>query len=419
MLDIRADFRPDIQHEDIIRGMFSRRAPLNTILLMIFLDVFAYGMVAPLLPVFVQHFEGGAALAGFLGSSYALMQLVSGPVLGPLSDRFGRRPVLAGCLVGTVLAMGLLGLANSLALIFLAVAIDGLTGGNLTVAQACVADITSEEERARGLGLVGAAMGVGLMTGPALGGLISFYDIHLAALAASGMALLNVALGLWLLPETLSPERRTRSLHLPSLNLAAQLKQAFSHTALRPLLLTIFALNLGFAGLQSNFPLFSQARFGWNTLQNGILFAFVGVCAVLTQGVLVGRLSPVWGERRLTLFGLGLAGLMLAGIALNQQAWLLFPLLALLALGTGSAIPSLTSLISKAVSGSQQGQVMGGMQSLLSLASIIGPSLAGVTFERVGVSAPYWLGSLFALLALGLAGLAFRPSGRADPGAPA
>ncbi len=384
-----------------------RGSPLGLILLTIFLSVFTYGMVAPLLPIFVQRYEGGAVMAGALGSLYAGMQLVSGPVLGPLSDRFGRRPVLVICLLGTAAAMACLGAANSLALVFVAVGIDGLTGGNLTVAQAYVADVTPPEGRARGLGLVGAAMGVGLMTGPALGGLLSYFDLRWAALAGGCLALLNTGVAWWLLPESLPAGERSARLHLPSMNLAAQLRQSFAMPGLRPLLLTIFALNLGFAGLQSNFPLFSQARFGWNTLQNGVLFAFVGACAAATQGFLVGRLTPQWGERRLAVGGLALAGVMLGGVALNRQAALLFPLLACLALGTGSAIPSLTSLISRQAPQDKQGLVMGAMQSLLSLAAILGPSLAGLAFERIGAAAPYWLGGAFAALALAIASRAF------------
>ncbi|MCI0518751.1 MAG: MFS transporter, partial [Chloroflexi bacterium] len=328
---------------------------MRIIFLTIFLDVFTYGMVAPLLPFYVQRHGGGAALAGIVASLYALMQLFSGPVLGPLSDRLGRRPVLLGCLLGTAAAYAMLGLGDALAFVFLAVALDGLTGGNLTTAQAYVADLTSESERARGIGMVGAAMGLGLMTGPALGGALSVYGLHWPALAGCAVALTNIAISWIFLKESLPRERRAASLHWPALNLVSQLRQAFAYPALRRFLATLFTLNLAFAGLQTNFPLFSQARFDWTPRQNGWFFAFVGVCAVITQGYLVGRLTPRWGERRLSLAGLALMTAMLAGVALAQDAWLLFPLVGLAALGSSLSIPSLTSLVSRGVEASRQG----------------------------------------------------------------
>lgn len=380
-----------------------RRAPLAVIFISIFLDVFTYGIIVPLLPFFVIRYGGGAVLAGMLSSLYALMQLFSGPILGPLSDRFGRRPVLLGCLAGTALAYALLGFGGSLGFLFLAIMLDGLTGGNLTTAQAYVADITPPEERARGIGLVGAAMGLGMMTGPALGGLLSAIDLKLPALVACGVAVANIAFGLVFLQESLPVAQRAPALNLRSLHLAAQLRLAWSIPGLRRLMATIFTLNLAFAGLQSNFPLFSRARFGWDSMQNGLLFAFVGVCAVITQGYLVGKFTPRWGEGRLIVGGLLLMSFPLAGIALVRQGWLLIPLVGLAALGSSLSIPSLTSLISRRVDHSQQGRVMGGMQSLLSLTAILAPALAGVAFEGIAISAPYWLGSFFGFLALGIA----------------
>jgi MFS family permease len=388
---------------------------LGIIFLSIALDVFTYGMVAPLLPFFVLRYDGGALLAGLLGSLYAGMQLISGPVLGPLSDRVGRRPVLLGCLAGTLAAYALLGLGQGLIFVFLAVMLDGLTGGNLTAAQAYVADITSEAERARGIGLVGAAMGIGMMIGPAVGGLLAAGDLRWPALAAGGVALANILIGIFWLPESLPPERRAPRLKLAGLHIGAQLTQAFRQPGLPILLLTLFGLNLSFAGLQSNFPLYSLARFRWGELQNGLFFAFVGVCAVITQGVLVGKLAHRLGERRLVMGGLVVLGLMLAGVALANQPWQLYGLVGLAALGSGLSIPSLSSLISRAATSANQGQVMGGMQSILSLAAITGPAVAGLAFERINPAAPYWLGSLFALGALVLYSRGGRAVGLTEP----
>ena len=359
-----------------------------------------YGMVLPLLPFYVQQQDGGALVAGSLGSLYASMQLVSGPVLGGLSDRFGRRPVLLICLAGTSMAFVLLGQANTIQLVFLAVMLDGITGGNLTTAYAYIADITSPEERSRGMGLVGAAFGLGMIGGPAAGGLLSVYGLAVPAFAAAAVAMINVLFGVVVLPESLPEEKRAKVISVKGLNLVAQLGGLPRLGASRLLLAALFVLNLAFAGLQTNFPLFSQARFGWDSGKNGIFFAFVGVCAVLIQGLVFRWVQPILGERRLARIGTGLMAVGLTAGVLSPVDWLLFPCIGLVAMGTGISIPSLTGLVSTAVKEGAQGRLMGGMQALLSLTAIIGPAMAGFAFERVNIFAPYLLGSLLALLAL-------------------
>ncbi|MBP7691209.1 MAG: MFS transporter [Anaerolineales bacterium] len=385
-----------------------KRSPLVVIFITVLVDLLGYGMLVPLLPFYVQRQAGGAEAAGLLGSLYSVMQLFSGPVLGALSDRYGRRPVLLACLLGTVLAYLIVGLADTLAWLFVAIAVDGLTGGNLTTAYAYIADVTAPEARARGMSLVGAAFGLGLMVGPALGGLLSGFGLSVPAFTAAALALGNLLFGWWALPESLPPERRTPTLGRQSLNPAGQLWGLFQLPAVRGLLGAIFTLNLAFAGLQTNFPLFSQARFHWTSTQNGLFFAFVGVCAVLIQGVLFGWLQPRLGERRLAQIGLALMAAGLAGLALAPVDWLLYPVVALVALGTGTSIPSLTALVSGRMSAAEQGRLMGGTQTLLSLAMIGGPTLAGVAFERVAVTAPYWLGAGLSFTALLLAARALR-----------
>lgn len=383
-----------------------KRPLLVFILVTIFVDVLGYSMMVPLLPFFVQRQGGGAAIAGTLASLYAFLQLFSGPVLGSLSDRIGRKPILLACLFGTAVAYATFGLANSLIFLFLAVTLDGLTGNNLTTAHAYIADVTPPEERSRGLSLAGAAFGLGVMAGPVLSGLLSGYGLSIPAFVAAGIAFVNTLYGLFFLPESLTPEKRTT--HPITFNAFAQLKSLFEMPALRVLLIALFLLNLAFAGLQTNFPLFSNARFSWTPQQNGFFFAFVGVVAVIVQGVLYVRLQPILGERRLAAVGLACLALGMAGIAFTPIAWTLYPWVAVAALGSGASIPSLSGLISARVGESRQGQLMGGMQTLLGLTTIFGPTLAGLSFEQIGVSAPYWIGSGLALLAL----LSFT---RADP----
>jgi DHA1 family tetracycline resistance protein-like MFS transporter len=377
------------------------------IFITVFVDLLGYGIMLPLLPFFVQAQSGGALIAGALSSLYASAQLVAGPVLGALSDRYGRRPVLLICLSGTSLGYLMLGLANSLPLIFLAVLIDGLTGANLTTAYAYIADVTTSENRSRSMGMVGAAFGLGLMAGPALGGLLSRYGLYVPAFTASAIALSNVIFGLLVLPESLPLERRAIKPVSQIFNWGRQFTDLFRRKNIQKFLAALFLLNLAFAGLQSNFPLYSNHRFHWTPTQNSLFYLYVGICAVFIQGFLFGKLQPRFGEKRLALPGLACMTFGLAFMAFARAPWMLYPAVTIIALGTGLSIPSLTAWISLRVLEGEQGSLMGGTQTLLSLTSIVGPSLAGLAFEWIAFSAPYWLGSLFSLLALIVASIGF------------
>jgi MFS transporter, DHA1 family, tetracycline resistance protein len=382
--------------------------PLLFIFVTVFVDMVGYGLVVPLLPFYAREYAAGAALVGLLGSLYAATQFVGGPFLGGLSDRMGRRPVLVVCLLGASFAYLLLGLAETLILLFAAVVLAGAAGGTQATAQAYIADSTSPERRARGLGLIGAAFGLGLMAGPVLGGLLSLYSLHAPAFAAAALALANATFGFLVLPESLPARLRTPT-PLKRLNPLSQLRGVLGIHGIRWFLLAVFLLNLSFAGLLTNFPLFSNARFGWDAPANAFFFAFVGFCAVLTQGVLIGLLQPRFGEERLLLGGLSVMAAGLGLVAIIPYGPLLYPAVGLLAVGVGLAIPALTALISRRVSGREQGRVMGGLQAVISVTLIVGPVIAGLAFDHLGVPAPYWIGALLAALALLAASVALLP----------
>jgi DHA1 family tetracycline resistance protein-like MFS transporter len=376
-----------------------RGSSLTFLFVTVFVDMIGYGIVVPLLPFYAQQYAPGAVLIGLLGSLYAAMQFFGGPFLGGLSDRAGRRPVLLLCLLGTSLAYLLLGLSDTLLLLVAAVILAGGASGTLATAQAYVADSTEPADRARVLGLIGAAFGLGLISGPILGGLLSLVSLGAPAFAASALALVNVAFGFLVLPESL-PSVRRMSTPILRLNPFTQLGSMLGLVSIRVLLIAVFLLNLSFTGLLTNFPLFSNVRFGWDTTANAFFFAFVGACAVLTQGMLLGKLQPRFGEERLLLGGLALMALNLCLIALVPSGPLLYPVVGILAVGTGLAIPALTALISRRVSEREQGKVMGGQQAILSLTLLIGPLISGLAFDHLGVPFPYWIGGLLAALAL-------------------
>jgi MFS family permease len=385
------------------------RSPLAFLFVTVFVDMAGYGILIPLLPFYAREFGASAALVGLLASLYAAAQMLGAPLLGTLSDRVGRRPILLACLLGASVAYLILGLAGSLLMVTFAVAVAGFMGGTPATAQACIADRTAPEERAKGLGLIGAAFGLGLMAGPAIGGFLSLYSLAAPALAASALALSNAVFGFFALEESLPPERRSRA-RMPSMNPLAPVKniwRVLSLPAIRILLLVVFLFNLSFAGLLTNFPLFSEARFGWGPATNAFFFAFVGVCAVVTQGFLIGRGTAKFGEGNLLVAGLSVAAVGFAAMAAAPSSWMLYPVVGGMAVGIGLAIPSLASLISRRVSGDEQGRLMGGQQAILSSTLILGPIVAGLSFDVVGVSAPYFIGSLLAGGALGAA-LAFR-----------
>jgi MFS transporter, DHA1 family, tetracycline resistance protein len=383
----------------VTSDVWRRRSPLVFLFVTVFVDMIGYGIVVPLLPFYAGPYASGAALVGLLGSLYAAMQFASGPFLGGLSDRHGRRPVLLLCLLGTSLAYLLLGLAQTLASLLVAVVLAGAVSGTLATAQAYIADSTTKEDRARGLGMIGAAFGLGLIAGPAVGGLLSLHSLSAPALFASVLALTNCAFGYLTVPESHAPRLR-KKVPLLRLDPISQLARILKMRNVRVLLVAVLLLNLALAGLVNNFPLFSQARFGWGTTSNAFFFAFVGVCAVVTQGFLIGRLQPRFGESSLLLGGLALVSLNLLLVSLVPSGVLLYPIVGILALGMGLAIPSLTALISNRTPAEEQGRLMGGLQAILSLAMILGPATAGLAFDHLGIPAPYLIGGALSVLAL-------------------
>ncbi|MCS6882853.1 MAG: MFS transporter [Oscillochloridaceae bacterium] len=405
--------------------MKSNRASLAFIFLTIFIDLLGVGIVLPLLPFYVKLIEetgtpwlaaNHALIVGALTASYSLFQFLFAPILGGLSDRFGRRPVLLLSLLGAAFSYLLFGLADGLrgfgaeavlAVLFVSRIIAGITGGSISAAQAYIADVTPPEERARGMGLIGAAFGLGFMLGPALGGLLSLVSLSAPAFFAAALVFASVILGYFRLPESLPVERRAQQ--MSSVNPFKRLWAVVGLEAIRPLLLGVVMLNFAFAGLQSNFAVFANTRFGFGPTDIAFVFAFIGLIAVLMQGLLLRRLVQRFGEARLAISGLTLMALAFGMIAIIPLGWMLYPVTAALAIGSGIATPSLTSLISRRVSPQTQGSVLGGVQALNSLMMVVGPLFAGAVFDAFGPMAPYLSGLVMVAGAVGVLALALRP----------
>jgi MFS family permease len=315
------------------------------------------------------------------------------------------------CLLGSFAAYLGVAFSGSLAALFAAVAFGGLMGGSFATAQAYIADGSGPSDRTRWLGLAGAAVGLGVAAGPLLGGFLGARGLRIPALAASGIALGNALFGLVAIRDFTVPSPLAADRQNLRLNPVRAILDVFRRPELRPMLLTLAALNLSFSGLPSTFPLFSQARFGWNPSGNGVFFTFIGACAVLTQGFLVGRLAPRVGEARLAAVGAAMAMAMFPLAAIAPAGWMLFPILGVLAVGTGLAIPSLMSLVAHAAPEAGLGKVMGGVQSVLSACMIAGPGLAGAAHQAFGPPAPYWAGAVLAAAAFLIISLSRRGGG--------
>jgi DHA1 family tetracycline resistance protein-like MFS transporter len=355
--------------------------PLIIIFITVFIDLIGFGMVIPILPYYANTppFNATPTEIGFLVATYSLMQFFFAPVLGRLSDRYGRRPILFISLLGSAVGYAVIGFANVLFLVFLGRLISGITGGNISTAQAYIADVTSKKDRAKGMGLFGAAFGLGFIFGPALAGVTSKYGVHVPFFVAAVLSLANALALYFILPESL--KESTRLLLPERKNRIVELLEALTDKEFRELNLVYFLVVTAFSIMTYAFVLYTSFRFGYTPEQNGYLFAFVGLIAILGQGFLFSRLVKRFGEASLIVTGcLLMVASLFAVPVVGPQAGGLAALLtgvAVLSFGNSLASPGLTSLGSKTAGEHDQGRAMGIMQSGASLARVIGPVLGG------------------------------------------
>lgn len=357
------------------------------------------GILVPIIPYLVRQFRTDATTVALLSLSFSAAQFFASPVLGVLSDRYGRRPVLLWSILGTALGHFLFGIAGSLPVMFAARILDGITGGNISTAQAYITDITPPEDRAKSFGLIGAAFGLGFVLGPAIGGALSTIHVAAPAFGAGALALLTCVFGYFLLPESLPKELRTKQpMRWADLNPLRPLVQVAQRKNLHALLTALFVLNFAFSSLQSNFALLTMARFGYTAKQNATIFAFIGLSAAIVQGVLIRRLSSRLGDRKMVVIGYTTMITGFLGVSLAPNETLLYVATALIS-GVGFASTAQTALLSHRVGPREQGWLMGSLQSVLAVTRVLGPLYAGPVFDMFGPGAPYWSGALFLMLA--------------------
>ena len=353
-----------------------QRAALPFIFVTVLIDMLAFGMIIPVLPVLVQDFAGGSAargaeIYGLFGAAWALMQFFFSPVQGSLSDHFGRRPVILISCAGLGLDFILMAWAPNLGWLLVGRVISGITAASFSTAGAYIADISPPEKRAQNFGLIGAAFGVGFITGPALGGVLGAISPRLPFWAAAGLALANVCWGLFVLPESLPTERRV-PFSWKAANPVGALKFLRSHPTLATLATGFFLMSLAHVVLPSTTVLYMRYRYAWNTAAVGALLAGVGVCSLIVQAAVVKPAVKLLKEKKALLTGLafGAAGFAIYGAASSGAVfWIGVPVMAL----WGIATPSLQTIMTSCVTPSEQGRLQGALASLQGLASLVGP----------------------------------------------
>jgi MFS transporter, DHA1 family, tetracycline resistance protein len=367
--------------------------------LIVVIDLIGFGIVIPLLPFYAERFQASPDVVALLMATYSFTQFISTPIWGRASDRLGRRPILLLSLAGAVVSYTWLAYADSLWVLFAARALGGIMAGNISAAFAYVADITTPKNRAKGMGLVGAAFGLGFVIGPAMGGILAgpdplTADYRTPALAAAGLSLTALVLAVFILKESLSPEIRARLAQQPVQSRLAMFIDVLRRREIGLLIAITFLATFVFAGVEAVFAMWSERTMGWGPEQNGYLFAFVGVLGALVQGGLMGRLARRFGEANLIVQGAVALTIGLVALPFSNTLAFLLPAMIFLVYGFSICTPSLNSLISVQVGEDEQGKVLGVTRSASTLARVAGPAWAGFLFTVLGKNWPFFGGAV-------------------------
>ncbi len=365
--------------------MSQKRNPgILFIFITLVIDVLGIGLIIPILPSLLQEFANGdislaSRYSGILMASYAIMQFIFSPIMGGLSDKYGRRPVLLFSLFGFGLDYILLGFAPNLAWLFVGRIIAGITGASFTTASAYIADVSKPEDRAKNFGMIGAAFGLGFIVGPAIGGMLSHFGTRVPFFAAAVLTLANWLYGYFILPESLPKENR-RAFDWKRANPIGTLRNLGKYPTILGLLIAYFFVSLGGQVHPATWSFFTMKEFSWTPDQVGYSLAFVGLMIAFVQGFLTRKVNPKIGDQRSVVIGLFLYAIGFMLFAFASQGWMMYAFMIPFGLG-GIAGPSLQSLISQQVGPSNQGELQGGLTSLQAITTILGPLIASNLFS--------------------------------------
>ncbi len=389
----------------------NRSAAISFIFITLLIDVTGIGLIIPVVPGLIKELIHGSVsdssrYSGWLTFAYAVMQFIFAPLLGNLSDRYGRRPILLISLFGLGIDYIFLALAPSIGWLFLGRIIAGLGGASITTATAYIADISTPQNRAQNFGMVGAAFGVGFILGPVLGGLLGEWGLRVPFMVAALLSFLNFAYGYFVLPESLSVENR-RKFEWKRANPLSSIKQLKKYPAVSGLVISYFLIYLAANSVQSTWSFFTIQQFSWNPRMIGISLGLVGLLVGIVQGGLIRFINPLIGNKRSVYLGMALYTIGLILFSIASQSWMMFVFLIPYCLG-GICGPALQSIISGQVPANQQGELQGGLTSIMSLTSIIGPVVMTSLFSYFTqptapfhfAGAPFLLGSILMALSL-------------------
>ncbi len=366
---------------------------LITIFLVVFIDLLGFGLILPLLPYIAERFEASPLQIGLLTAVYSFFQLVASPILGRLSDRYGRKKLLIISQLGSAFGYLLLGLAGNLPLLFLSRIIDGITGGNISIAQAYIADVTTKKNRAQGMGLMGAAFGLGFIFGPAIGGALSKISYSTPAYFATAVSLLTVLTTIFFLKETVNTKAAIKS---PRTKFSLdEFKRVLSLYPIGLLIVVFFLTNASFSTMQGTFALWTQETFNFAPVNNGWLFTYIGVLAVLFQLRLLPFVTKKFHEKTILLWSLVFMAIGMFLIPLSFSPDFLYVALFFMPLGQALAMPTVQAMATENVPPEEYGETLGVMQAAGSFGRIVGPIIGGEMFQVMGKdSAFYFAGAI-------------------------
>ncbi|MCP9748731.1 TCR/Tet family MFS transporter [Lacihabitans sp. CS3-21] len=381
------------------------------ILVTVLIDVIGIGIIIPIMPSLYQELTGGTVseasqYSAYLVFIYALMQFIFSPIIGGLSDQYGRRPVLLMSLFGFGLDFIFLALAPSIGWLFVGRIISGIAGASFTTANAYIADITEPEKRAQSFGMIGAAFGLGFIIGPSLGGILGEYGTRIPFWVSAGLAILNWLYGYFILPESLLPENR-RKFDIKRANPIGSLLNLKKYPYVLALVLSLFLVNVSNFATQGTWSFYGIEKFSWSKLEVGLSLGFVGLMVAIVQGGLIRVIIPKIGQERSLFLGLAINALGLAAFAFASSSWMMYAIMIPFAIG-GLAGPAFQGIISNQVGKNEQGELQGGLTSLMSIAAIVGqPLMLGLfrifTKENAPIyfpGAPFLMGGLLSLISL-------------------
>jgi DHA1 family tetracycline resistance protein-like MFS transporter len=387
--------------------------PLFIIFLTIFVNLIGFGIIIPLLPFYAQTFGASPFVIGLLFAAFSICQLIAAPALGDLSDRYGRRPVLIFSLAGTVVSFAMLAVAHSVAMLFAARIVDGLSGGNISTARAYVADVTEPKDRARAYGVIGAAFGLGFILGPAISGVLAGVSYTAPIWTAAAVTLAATIVAWAWLPETV------HRAHAGVGNPFRYLPGLMRRPVVRRVLTIDFVYWLAFSIFQTTFALFAQRRFGFDVPHTGYFFAAFGILGAIVQGAFIRPVVRRFGDKRTFLIGLGCAAIGLVAMAAAPSVSALVVSMVPLTLGMGFGHPTVASLVSRAARGDEQGRVQGAASALESLGRTIGPVWGNSSLQHWGEGTPYASAAVLVIVTLLIAlGYEVREADESALGAP-